>query len=133
MPSYPVLYLERGVIGYTTKTPAELLPLLEDLVQDNEAYLLSHPNAPHPYQSRVRYQREKRGQERWLGVRRLLRKRRGDCEDLAAYLAAWYRVRMGIHAKVVLIRFAKYGTVWYHAVVLLPDGSIKDPSKALGM
>lgn len=133
MATFPTLEYSSGTYSASAYTPQELLVLLEDFTEDNVAYLLSHPEVAHPYQSGVRYRRERRGQERWQGIKKLLRRKRGDCEDLAAYLAAWYRARLGIKAKVVLKRFDKHGNVWYHAIVKLPSGRIVDPSKALGM
>lgn len=110
-----------------------LLGALESLVVANVHYLERHPEVSHPYRSGLYYDNEPIGREEWLGVEALLRAGWGDCEDLAAYLAAWYRARKGIFAKVILKRFSKKGRVWYHAVVQLPDGSIEDPSKKLGM
>lgn len=133
MSSFPTLFLEGGVYRRKAPSAGKLLVFLEELTQDNVSVLRRDRSIPHPYKSGVRYHREPKGVENWLGVRRLRKKKRGDCEDLAAYLAAWYRVRKGIHARAILIRFRKGKKVWYHAVVMLPNRRIVDPSKALGM
>jgi|FLYL01.1.fsa_nt_gi hypothetical protein len=85
---------------------------------------------PHPYESGVRYRREPRGREDWNHVARLLRLGHGDCEDLAAYLAAWLRIHNAEPARVVIRRT---GPRLWHAVVQRADGRIEDPSKVLGM
>lgn len=127
MATTPTLYLN-SIEGLTG-----LLDALEVLVINNTSYLERHPRVPGPYESGVRYHLEKEGHEDWLGVEALLARGLGDCEDLASYLASWYRARKGIFAKVVLKRFSKGGKVWYHAVVKLPNGTIEDPSAKLGM
>jgi len=123
----------RPSIELDAEDMGELLLLLEDFTRANTRYLERHPEVPHPYDTALYYDNEPLGQERWMGVKRLLTLGWGDCEDLAAYLAAWYRARRGIMAKVILQRFTKRGKTWYHAVVALPDGAILDPSKKLGM
>lgn len=127
MGTRPTLYLN------SIDSAQELLNMLEQLVISNTSYLERHPRIPHPYQSGLYYDTEPEGQENWLGVEALLKAGWGDCEDLAAYLAGWYRARKQIMARVVLIRFTKGKHVWYHAVVKMPDGDLEDPSKVLGM
>lgn len=126
MASYPELELEAD-------DPQELLELLEVGTKNNARRIARHKSIPHPYQSGVRYQRERKGQERWQGVRKLLIRKRGDCEDLSMYLAGYYRARYGIMARCALIRYQRGKLVWYHVVVQLPNGKIIDPSKRLGM
>lgn len=111
---------------------------LEHEVKRETQWLKNHPFAPHPYDAHVRYQLEEfetpgKRRERWQRIKTTLRKRTGDCEDLAIYLAAWIRARMGIKARVALIEFTNGVKSWYHAVVELPTGRIFDPSKQLGM
>lgn len=57
-----------------------------------------------------------------------------NCEDLACWRAAELTVRGGVKATPTF-RFKPRanGSMLYHIVVLLPDGSIEDPSKKLGM
>lgn len=107
--------------------------LAEGLVRLNVA-LMEHASvrgvdAPYLYDTDVRYRREPSGQEWWenaddiLGV---ITKNSGDCEDLAAYHAAWLRAFDGEVARVKIIR-TRRGT--FHAVVEREDGSIDDPSE----
>jgi hypothetical protein len=84
------------------------------------------------YGGTIRYQREARGaeglREDWCTAPVVAARGFGDCEDLACYRAAELQVR-GIHARPDVIKFAR---VW-HIVVRMPDGSVEDPSKRLGM
>lgn len=87
--------------------------------------------APPIYETGLRYQREPRGEERWLPPSDVLRRGHGDCEDLAAYRAAELRVTgedPEAEARVV-----RTGPRTWHAVVLRGDGDWEDPSAALGM
>ena len=117
-----------------SKQNKKLLWLLEGLIRCNMVYLDSHPHTPSLYTSGVRYQREARGQEVWQDIPNCIQLRRGDCEDLAAWRVAELRQR-GIHARGHLKWFHKPSIkiTMYHVEVRLPDGSIEDPSKKLGM
>jgi hypothetical protein len=116
-----------------------LLRHLWCMVEDN-LDILEHADPGeilHPYKCGTWYQAEPDGQEDWLDILCVndeARKGRGaDCEDLAAYLAAWY-IFHGIAAYPVFVwRYLPDGGTLYHIVVQLPDGSIEDPSKHLGM
>lgn len=121
-------------IPLTFDVPRELaLPALQALIdvlqRVNEAWIAEHPKAPALEVGGVRYRAE-RG-ERWQSAPALLRARRGDCEDLAAYEAAWL-TRRGIPARAY-IRRSRGGPSTYHAVVRLADGRTSDPSARLGM
>lgn len=120
-------------LALVAENERELSNLLEVFTQANTRYLKDHPEVPHPYESGVYYQRETKGLEHWLGVEALLARGFGDCEDLAAYLAAWLRARRGVAARVGLVEYRKGSRRWYHAIVRLPDGSVLDPSAELGM
>lgn len=114
-------------------TGADLTAPLAALTALNEQYLRDHPNTPHLYQSGVRYRREGkylrgRQKEKWLTIPLLYIVRFGDCEDLAAANAAFHRVR-GVKA----IAVAKPSSIGFHIVTQLPDGTIEDPSRVLGM
>lgn len=76
----------------------------------------------------VRYKREPRGVEKWQTAAQTYRRGVGDCEDLAVWLCADFRVR-GIPARVV-VRNVRPGLS--HALVRVQDRHI-DPSKARGM
>jgi len=119
------------VLNITLRIPASravLSAALEGLTAA-DFILLRTGNLPPLYQSGVRYKREPRGKEEWLTAPEVLRRRVGDCEDLAAWRAAELRLH-GIPARAVAIRSGKKR---FHAVVKYPDGSIEDPSRILGM
>jgi hypothetical protein len=110
-----------------------LVAPLAALTALNEVYLHEHPNTPHLYEAGVRYSREGkyrlgRQKEKWLPIPLLYILHHGDCEDLSAALAAFYRVK-GINAIPVAIE----SSVGFHIVVRMPDGKIEDPSRVLGM
>lgn len=78
---------------------------------------------------RIRYIRLDPGEE-WLSLRDIRAKRGGDCEDLAAAVAAEL-IAGGIPARPI-IRKVRPG-LW-HAMVLREDtGAILDPSRTGGM
>ena len=107
--------------------------LLSGVVRANVDYLRRHPWTPHPYRAGLRYQREPRGQEHWKGISQILRDRHGDCEDLSAYLAAWYIAR-GQKAQIHLTwKRTRRGGRLFHVQVRGPSGRIEDPSRVLGM
>lgn len=95
-----------------------------------EADLMSQPFLP-LYESGVVYQREPRGQERWLTPSRVVERGVGDCEDLAAWRSAELHVTgEDPWAQTEVVQTSP--TTW-HAVVLRSDGSYEDPSAMLGM
>lgn len=81
------------------------------------------------YDSGVRYVPEPRGSENWQNVADLYRTGRGDCEDLACTRAAELQLQ-GEDAEAVV---RPSGRGRYHALVLRGDGTVEDPSLALGM
>lgn len=107
--------------------------LLAALVIANIEYLKLHPRTPLLYQSGVRYQSEPLSSEEWQDIPTILRQGVGDCEDLASWLVAEYRIRKGIRAKIHITHRRSGGMLRYHVVVRLPDGRIEDPSAKLGM
>lgn len=86
-----------------------------------------HPFAP-LYEAGIRYQRETPrvggAVEDWKTIDRLYASREGDCEDLACALAS------EIPGARAIPRRSSAG---WHIVVRLPDGTIDDPSRRLGM
>lgn len=75
---------------------------------------------PDLYTSGVRYEAEPAGQENWQDAFQLMHKKRGDCEDLAAYRAAELRVKHNIPARAIFI-FAQRGRLQlYHCRVRYP-------------
>lgn len=85
---------------------------------------------PKLYESGVRYKREPMGQEVWQLVKETLRKKSGDCEDLAAFRAAELREGGERGARAVMVEVAP-GMI--HCVVRRANGKIEDPSAKLGM
>jgi hypothetical protein len=83
---------------------------------------------PPIYASGVRYDRRDPN-ERWQLPSETLGRRRGDCEDLAAWRAAELLLR-GERASVGVRRT---GPRVLHAIVVRANGSVEDPSKRLGM
>jgi hypothetical protein len=119
-------------LGLTLWQPnrRRLLALLELLAVHNADYLRKHPETPALYESGVYFKPEQRGRD-------VLDAGWGDCEDLAAWRLAEYRVR-GIAARADLrpggtpeqLRAAGR-TRLLHAVVVLADGRVDDPSLRL--
>ena len=109
--------------------PAYVASAVEGLTCLNET-IMRRARRPFPflYKAGVRYQREA-GTENWLNARELLKQKRGDCEDLSAYMAAWLRVYRDEPARVKVYRSGKKRL---HAVVSVA-GRILDPSRVLGM
>lgn len=120
--------------GMTAKEAAPVIGrILHGIVIANVAYLRRNPHIPHPYKAGIRYQREPRGQEHWKGIAQTLRDGHGDCEDLASYLAAWYRAR-GQKAQIHIVwKRSRRGGRLFHIQVRGPSGRIEDPSRVLGM
>lgn len=87
---------------------------------------------PSLYDTHVKYRRERPGREFWETARDVLgvaNDGEGDCEDLANYMSAWYRVFGDDEdARTVILRTSR-GT--FHAVVQRGDGSLEDPSRIL--
>jgi hypothetical protein len=88
---------------------------------------------PPLYEGHVHYEAEPIGKEEWLSTPALFARGAGDCEDLAADLAASYQLA-GIDARPMLQLESRSitGDVW-HVIVVLPDGRTEDPSRLLGM
>lgn len=105
--------------------------MLEGLVQCNMDDLRKHPDLPDLYASGVRYVREERGKNQWLGILEAYAKKACDCEDLAAARVAICRVRLGDARARCWVKFIRPG-LW-HILVKRGDGTIEDPSKILGM
>lgn len=118
-------------MNVTIKLPASkatINALLEGLTA-LDFVLLSRGNLPPLYRSNVRYKREQPGREKWLTAEETFAAGAGDCEDLAAWRAAEYRLH-GVPARAIVKRTGKRK---FHAVVLLPGGVTEDPSRELGM
>jgi len=121
------------------------------LVADIE-FLRAHPNTPRIYNANVVYQREPLPDEikamypqctspciapvhpeEWKTIPFCMEDGQADCEDLASWCCAERIVFDGIAAKTEF-SWRQVGNMFiYHIYVRLPDGSIEDPSKRLGM
>jgi len=128
-----------SVRGYADRDLSRFFPVmlcLETLCQINSWHLRRKNFAP-LYRSGVFYKEEPPGEEEWLDIPSLYRQGFGDCEDIACARVAELR-RSGIPAmpciswKEIATRKGKRMTL-VHVLVLLPDDSIEDPSKVLGM
>lgn len=107
---------------------------LEGLVLLNVA-VMNRSALPPLYDSGVRYQDEAPGHEDWRHAEIVYRDGYGDCEDLATYRAAELRVHLGEPAEAFAVRtgHTHTGANRWHALVRRADGTIEDPSRALGM
>lgn len=97
-------------------------------------WLVRHPQTPRLYASGVRYEREPF--ERWRSVPVCLEELAGDCEDLSCWRAAELVLHDGDRdARPAWTKKWSHrrGGWLFHIVVRRGDGSIEDPSKALGM
>jgi hypothetical protein len=110
------------------RSRAALLHLLEALVRINEMYLARNAKTtPTLYESTVVYQREP-NTEIWKDIPTIMEAGWGDCEDLASWRVAELR-----YAGIAARPYIKWRKKQHHALVLLPDGRVEDPSLALGM
>ena len=107
-----------------------LLWLLESLVQVDLTWLLGH-KVPALYNTDILYKTE-RGTAIWKDISSVMRDKSGNCKDLATWRIAELR-NIGINAKPYIKWQDGKGITMFHAVVLLPNGLIEDPSRALGM
>lgn len=116
----------------TRRTAKIILMLVRALVECNLDYLEEHPETPHPYRAGIRYRREVRA-ERWKSIPKVIEDGEGDCEDLAAYLAA-YLVHRGEKPVSLVLRWKEQpsGGRLFHVLVRGPRG-YEDPSRRLGM
>lgn len=102
---------------------------LEGLVRVNERLYRENPAIPSVYQSGARYRGRDPGED-WRNVVEIVKERFGDCEDLAAARAGELRARGELGARAEVVRTGPHMT---HARVVRADGTIEDPSRALGM
>lgn len=106
---------------------------IEGLTRIDEAIIEggSVDGAPFPrlYESGARYRTEPR--EVWRHAQDVVSEGWGDCEDLAAYRAA--ELRVSGEDEGARVKTYKTGPRRYHAIVERGDGTLEDPSAALGM
>ena len=126
---------------------APLLIALESLTRINQWHF-RRGAVPPLFSSGVIYKEEPPGREDWDDAPTVAGRGWGDCEDLAAYLAAELRELHDVPAECVIKfryftpqevkasgypRRPKNGIYLIHVMVRLPNGAIVDPSKMLGM
>jgi hypothetical protein len=104
--------------------------MLRGLQYASEAQLRAR-RLPPLYASGVRYVAEPMGQENWQTPLVTLKKKGGDCEDLAAWRAAELVVSGRDRGAVAVVIRIRPGLM--HCVVRRGSGAIEDPSKLLGM
>jgi len=116
--------------------PMGLEAALEALVALNRVYLRTHPRTPALYQAGVRYLRDADAAtqdtppaELWLTIPDCRSAGGADCKVLSAWRVAELRERGELRARCLLSR---KGHLW-HVRVTRSDGTIEDPSRALGM
>jgi hypothetical protein len=105
--------------------------MLAALQEVNLGWLREHPETPSIYHAGVRYIRENVRQERWASIPDVMRRGGGDCEDLAAWLAAEKQF-YGTHDALAFSTKMRPG-LWHIRVKTQSTGAIEDPSRALGM
>jgi hypothetical protein len=105
---------------------ASLKLALAGLTAMNQA-LMARGRVPALYASGVRYRRE--SPDRWSTADLVAARGFGDCEDLSAWRAAELR-QAGEPAYADVRRVSAHQ---WHAYVVRGDGSLEDPSRALGM
>lgn len=115
------------------KTPQDLCVAVYRLIEENLNILEDENQTPmDPLESYVVYKREPVGSNKFLNMRDLLRQGYGDCEDLAAWLIAYY-LYLGFTARPVA---RPTGPRLYHIlleVYLKGKWYEVDPSKMKGM
>ncbi len=101
--------------------------LLTCLTTLNTIWLKRHPHIE-LYQTPVYYERTLV----WDTIPALYRRGNGDCKSLTACLVAELRKRK-IWCRPVFRHQSQVNATMFHILVMMKDGSWKDPSKALGM
>ena len=108
--------------------------LLHALFLIDVLYLRLHPDTPSIYAAGVRYEEEPPGREDWQDIPTTIRRKDGDCEDLATWRSAELVAQRGIEARPSFLWRLNGGSSYlYHIQTEYPDGRIEDPSRALGM
>lgn len=109
-----------------------LVILMDALAKVNVTFLRVNPDTPPLYLAPIRYHFDPREPDPWQDIPSTLAKGYGDCEDLACWRMAEYRVK-GIDARPLIRWKRREGKYVYHALLRLPDGRTEDPSIAMGM
>lgn len=110
-------------------TTSQVQGLLWGIMKATEAQIREGLIRVTLYKSGVRYAREPLGSEVWQTGLETLQLGHGDCEDLVAWRCAELRVN-GEEA-TPYVKDVRPGL--RHCLVKRADGSLEDPSRALGM
>lgn len=117
-----------------------ILHMMEALCQINSDEIRfqikrGKPFAP-LYESGIVYRREPPGEEYWQDIYTNVKKRDGDCEDLACHRIAELRTITQRRASPFITFRLKDGQYFFHAIVLVQEAGkwrLEDPSRKLGM
>ena len=113
-------------------TPQELCAAVWLLVDENLDYFSRIQKVIDPFETNVVYKLEPRALNEFLNVRDMMARGYGDCEDLAAWLIAYF-LAIDIQARPVLV---EQTSTYYHVIAeAFYDGKwvVIDPSKVKGM
>lgn len=112
--------------------PRMIAACLAALQTLNTLWLQCNPRTPALVESGVRYRRETPWErEEFLSIPAVLDRGYGDCDDLACWRAAELRAhRVDPYARVELVPISPRVL---HVLVRRSDGTLEDPSRALGM
>jgi hypothetical protein len=106
---------------------------LESVTRLNEQLISSGevPSFDRALRYGVRWKPEPPGDEHFDSADQVIKRKWGDCDDLAPYQAATLRVTGEDPGATAIVR--RSGPKRWHAVVQRSDGTIDDPSKRAGM
>lgn len=117
--------------------------LVQAVIASNVYFLHTHPHTPLLYESGVRYAREPNAGkfEEFADIRRVLKRKWGDCDDLVAWRCAEIQYREKRPAQP-LIYWREHDrsaegkpplVIWHVQVRRTDTGEVEDPSRLLGM
>ncbi len=110
-----------------------LLAQLEALIAANVGYLESGAHVPSLYHAGIRYTPDVQGDEKWKDIARVIGTRAGNCKEFAAWRVAELRFRGDPLARCVVTVTPLPQYTLFHITVRRGDGTLEDPSRALGM
>ena len=110
-----------------------LLAQLEALIAANVGYLETGVRVPPLYKAGIRYTPDVPANEKWKDIPQVLFTRAGNCKEFASWRVAELRYAGDALARciVTITQLPQY--TLFHITVRRGDGTIEDPSRALGM